>query len=131
MNRHKHYPYRAAVVRWVDSLLYEAGNSRRSHNRVYVQIIHRLCGIGEETFRNYLHFPASELAAYELPPDLKSLLMLYVVTYKSLPAKESERYLQLLAQRSVNAVDIVRKNNARLTADKMIEHLQAMEKSCQ
>lgn len=131
MNRHKHFLYRAVIVRWVDSLLYEARNSRRSHNRVYTQIVRRLCGISEETFRNYLHYPASELEAYELPPDLKSLLMLYVVTHKSLPAKEAERYLQLLAQRSVNAVDVVRKNDARLTADIIIEYLQAKEISCQ
>lgn len=130
MNRRKYFLYRAAVVRWVDSLLYEAGNSRRSHYRVYAQVVRRLCGIGEETFRNYLHYPAKELTGYELPPDLKNLLLLYVVVRKSLSAKESARYLQKLAQRSVDAVEAARRGDARLSADTLIEYLQAMETSC-
>lgn len=127
MNHPKHYMYRAAVVRLVDTLYYETGNARRSHIRVYSQLIRRLCGIGRDTFRNYLHYPASDFDGYELPPDLVSLLRLYVAAHKVLPQAESARYLQELAERSVLAARSVRKHTPLLTADKLIECLQAME----
>lgn len=128
MSRSKYYLYRAALVRWVDSLFYEAGNSRRSHLRVYGQLIRRLCGIGEETFRNYLHVPARELAGYELPGDLKYLLLLYVTTRKALPGTESARYLQHLAARSVFAVESARRTEGPLTAGKLIGYLHSYPK---
>lgn len=128
MSRSKYYLYRAALVQWVDSLFYEAGNSRRSHIRVYGQLIRRLFGIGEETFRNYLHVPAQSLAGYEPPDDLKSLLLIYVTARKTLPGKESVRYLQHLAARSVLAVESARRTAGPVTADKLIGYLHAYPK---
>lgn len=123
MSRSKYYLHRAAVVQWVDSLFYEAGNSRRSHLRVYGQLIRRLCGIGEDTFRNYLHVPAQSLAGYEPPDDLKCLLLIYVTTRKALPQTESARYLQHFAARSVFAVESARRTEGPLTAGKLIGYL--------
>lgn len=123
-----YYLYRAALVQWVDSLFYEAGNSRRSHIRVYVQLIRRLCGIGEETFRNYLHVPAESLAGYEPPDDLKCLLLIYVTTRKTLPERESALYLQHLASRCVFAVESARRNGGFVSADILIDYLHAYPK---
>ncbi len=128
MSRSKYYLYRAALVQWVDSLFYEAGNSRRSHIRVYGQLIRGLCGIGEETFRNYLRVPAQSLAGYEPPDDLKGLLVLYVTACKALPGKESARYLKHLAARSVLAVESARHTEGPVTAGKLIEYLYSYPK---
>ena len=128
MSRSKYYLYRVTLVQWVDSLFYEAGNSRRSHLRVYGQLIRRLCGIGEETFRNYLHVPAQSLAGYEPPDDLKCLLLIYVTTRKALPGTESARYLQHLAARSVFAVESARRTEGPLTAGKLIGYLHSYPK---
>lgn len=128
MSRLKYYLYRAALVQWVDSLFYEAGNAKRSHIRAYSQLVRRLCGIGEETFRNYLHYPAGSLAGYELPGDLRCLLLIYVTTRKALPGTESARYLQHLAAQSALAVESARRNEGPVTADKLIEHLHSYPK---
>lgn len=126
MSRIRHYLYRAAVVRYIDSLCYEAGDSRRNHIRVYESIVHRLCGIGEDSFRNYLHHPEAELAGYELPPDMKYLLQLYVILHKSLSATERTRYLKILACRSLHAAKAARGNSRRLTAEQLIEYREKM-----
>lgn len=124
----QYYLYRAALVQWVDSLFYEAGNSKWSHIRVYDQLIHPLCGIDEETFRNYLHYPAGSLVGYELPGDLKYLLLLYVTTSKALPKTESMRYLQHLAVRSALALESVRRNEGSVSAYKLVEYLHSYPK---
>lgn len=119
----KHYLYRAAVVRWVDSLFYEPGDSRRSHLRGYALLLHKLCGIGENTFRNYCCYPEEELAGYELPPDLKDLLKLYVVLHKSLPETEVAHYLHELTRITSRGVESARGKAIRITADTLLESL--------
>lgn len=77
----KHYLYRVAVTCYVDSLFYETGNARRCHDRCHSLITQTLCGIGKSTCRNYLRYDRSELLAeVRIPPALKELLHLYVLT---------------------------------------------------
>lgn len=100
MSRLKYYLYRAALVQWVDSLFYEAGNAKRSHIRAYSQLVRRLCGIGEETFRNYLHYPAGSLAGYELPGDLRYLLLIYVTHAKHCQEQNRRAICNILQRRA-------------------------------
>lgn len=93
MKAGKHYLYRAVVVQEVDRVFFEEGNRRRSHGRCHAAITHPLCGIGDETHRNYLRLPESELEAYELPRDLKLLLRLYANLRKQFSANDTARIL--------------------------------------
>lgn len=83
MKTGKQFLYRAAIVCYVDSLFYEPGDLRRSHNRCHAAITQRLFGIGEDTHRNYLRRSEAELAGYRPAPDIKSLLRLYVFLRKA------------------------------------------------
>lgn len=105
MNRTKNYLYRAAVVRYIDSLFYETGNARRSHIRIYHSIVYRLLGIGKDAFRKYLRCSDTLLAGYELPAEMKYLLQFYVNLYKSLPSAERIRYLEELVRAPVATME--------------------------
>lgn len=101
----KHFLYRAAVVRYADKLFYEPGDLRRSHNRCHKAITQRLCGIGKDTHRNYLYYSDAELADYELPSDLKSLLRFYVPLRKRFPADDTARLLDTLSRQVTTALE--------------------------
>lgn len=116
MSRTKNYLYRAAVVRYIDSLFYETGNARRSHIRIYHSIVYRLLGIGKDSFRKYLRCSDTLLAGYELPADMKYLLQFYVKLYKSLPSAERIRYLDELVRAPVGTIKTARHGSSHPNA---------------
>ncbi|MDE6858672.1 MAG: hypothetical protein K2J33_08070, partial [Alistipes sp.] len=89
----KYHLHRVAIARYVDSLFYERGNPSRNHIRVHSRFVCRLCGIGQSTFRKYLRYPGDALAGYELPAEVKNMLLLYVTLHKMLPAVQVSRFL--------------------------------------
>lgn len=101
----KNFLYRAAVVRYADKLFYESGDLRRSHNRCHKTITQRLCGIGKDTHQNYLYYSDAELADYELPSDLKSLLRLYILLRKRFSADDTARLLDTLFRQVTTALE--------------------------
>lgn len=108
MKRGKQYLFRVAIVRYVDSLYFEPGDLRRSHNRCHAAITQRLFGIGGDTHRNYLHHPEAELADYLPAPDVKSLLRLYVALRKTFSTDDTARILD-----SVNRIIVRELGQAR------------------
>jgi len=125
--RGDYYLYRAAAVRYADSLFYESGNLHRTHRRIYALFIGRMFGISQRTFHGYLRRPATDLAGYGPTSEQKQLLTLYVTLLKALSASDRKRCLRLLCECCVRAEETARRNAERLTADSLIECLRTME----
>lgn len=125
MSGKKYYLYRAAVTRYADSLYYEPGDRRRSHNRCHKIITRRLCGIGEDTHRNYLHLSEDRLTDYRLPPDLKCLLQLYVYLRTHFPAGATARILGTLCRTAATGFEQAKNlsSGKTVTAARFVECL--------
>jgi len=119
MSKRKYFLYRVAVVRYVDSLFYEPGNFRRCHIRTHARLVGRLCGIGQDTFRRYLHYPDEALDDYELSADLQNMLRLYVTLHKTMPAQQVSQFLQMLTRHSLRAVQEAQEHADTLTAEQL------------
>ena len=120
----KHSLYRIALVRYVDSLFYEAGDVRWCHSRCYWLIIRDLWGIGENTFRHYLHYPAERLTEIVIPQRLKELLRLYVSLVKKLTASQSADFLSELHRLIEAAFDDLRRQGVTPDVARLIEELK-------
>lgn len=59
--------------------------------------------MGEDTFRNLLHYPPKKLLGYEISEELKALLTLYANSRKALTPKQTARYLLRLAELTAQA----------------------------
>lgn len=105
-------------------MFYEAGNSRRSDIRIYELLVRPLCGIGEDSFRDYRHYSPEKLDGYDLPEELKSLLLLHVTVRKVLPGSQIGRYLKRLAVIPATAVESEQRKSGMLTAGKLLKYLQ-------
>ncbi|MDE6779081.1 MAG: hypothetical protein K2J51_06420 [Alistipes sp.] len=119
----KYHLHRVAIARYVDSLFYERGNPSRNHIRVHSRFVCRLCGIGQSTFRKYLRYPSDALAGYELPAEVKNMLLLYVTLHKMLPAVQVSRFLHMLTRHCVRAADCAGPNADSPAAEKLFAHL--------
>ncbi len=120
----KHSLYRIALVRYVDSLFYEAGDVRWCHSRCYWLIIRDLWGIGENTFRHYLHYPAERLTGIVIPQRLEELLRLYVSLVKKLTASQPADFLSELHRLIEAAFDDLRRQGAAPDVARLIEELK-------
>lgn len=123
MKKVKHYLYRATVARYIDTLFYEAGDSRRNHTYIYRSIVRYLRGINENSFYNYRHDSDTKFTKYQLPAELRSLLQLYVVLHKILPSTERARYLQHPVYNELQVIKSIKQNSLHFTADMLISHI--------
>ncbi len=129
MYKDKHYLRRVAVVRYVDSLFYGTGDARWCHSRCNALITQAHCGIGENTYRNYLHYNHPELlVGAELPPALKELLRLYVLPVKKLPEAQAAYVLQELNRFIEFALYCGDRQEQKLNVDSPTERLRKVMK---
>ena len=119
------YLYRAAVARCLDRLFCEEGNRQRSHTRCHQLLVRQLCGIGRDTYWNYLYLPESKLAGYVVRPDIEMLLRLEVALVKALPPAAVEQVLAELHMLVSDAIDTVRKERAPLSASVIIMRIRS------
>ena len=116
--------FRIALVRYIDSLFYEAGDARWCHSRCYTLIVRDLFGIGENTFRHYLRYPSDRLAGIEIPRQLLELLGIYVMLIKRLLTSQAVDFLHELHRLIEAAFNDLHRQGPQPDAGRMIETLK-------
>jgi len=120
----KHYLSRVVLVRYIDALFYESGDARWCHSRCHSLLTGPLCGIGENTHWNYLHYDHPQLLAQVQPaPPLKELLRLYVLLVKKLPAAPTAELLHTFYRLTEHALRDTHRREATRDTDALIQRL--------
>lgn len=117
---------RVVMVKMIDRLFYERGNSRRTHKRGYELFIYPHFGIGTDTYRAYRSYPDELLERVPRSRHLESSMRLDVNVVKNMPLSEAECFLEALCQDVDAAFERIRRCNLPRTAANLRCHL--MEK---
>lgn len=116
--------YRIALVRFIDSIFYERGESRWCHIRCHELIVRDIFGTGENTFRSYLHYPHARLDGIEPSQQTKELFRLYVPLIKSLRAGETASFLEGLNRRVRDDLDAMKRRGVQPNAERLLDALR-------
>lgn len=123
MSTEPNYLFRVVVVKLVDELFYEPGNAQRCHSQANALITRQLCGIGNETYWDYLDYPDEELTAHALRPEIEYTLRLLVTLVKSMPAYEVACFLEYLYRNVDGIVRSAKREDVPLNSESMIRRL--------
>lgn len=121
--KNPNYLRRIVMVKMIDRLFYERGNSRRTHKRGYELFIYPYFGIGADTSRAYRNYPNELLEGVPRSVHLESMLQLDVHVVKNMSLPEAEEFLQMLCRDVEAAFDRIRRRNVPRTAVNLRNYL--------
>jgi hypothetical protein len=126
MRTEPNYLFRVVVVKLVDKLFYEPGNAQRCHSQANALITRQLCGIGNETYWDYLDYPDEVLSSHALRPEIEYTLRLLVTLVKSMPAYEAACFLEFLYRRVDTVLRDAKREESYLNSETLIARLSRM-----